>query len=43
MGFSEFCVISRNNLKLFDNKAGSGKVMEPNDKRREERNGKQNR
>jgi hypothetical protein len=34
---AEFCVISREKLKLFDNKAGSGKVMEPGDRSRQER------
>ncbi|OGQ88628.1 MAG: hypothetical protein A2512_07300 [Deltaproteobacteria bacterium RIFOXYD12_FULL_56_24] len=31
---AKFCVISRKKLKLFDNKAGSGKVMEPGDRSR---------
>jgi hypothetical protein len=38
-----FCVIERNALKLFDNEAGSGKVMKPEGRSRQERSGKQDR
>lgn len=40
---TEFCTINSNKLKLFDNKAGSGKVMEPCGRNRQEGTWKQNR
>lgn len=40
---AKFCVISKEKLKLFDNEASSGKVMEPEGRSRQKSSWKQNR